>query len=113
LEWDLRLAELSRQGPVFLIRDGHRYVVADISKTGQGEQPLATFKMIAPNDRKSYSLVQSMPAQFFADLDKFNLMRDELRGMAFVIEMRKNPDGTGQISYEVMGMSDPRDKHYM
>lgn len=83
-----------------------------ISKTGRGEQPLTTFKMIDPKDGKTYNLLQPMSAQFFADLDKFNLMRDELRGMAFVIEMQSNPDGTGQISYEVMGLSDPRDKRY-
>jgi hypothetical protein len=101
---------LSQQTAVLLIRDGHRYKVTEIEKLAG---PTASIKMVDTADMKPFSMVQIMNEQFWADLDDFRKNRENMPGMAFVIEMSKNPDGSGAVSWEIMALHDPTDRRYM
>ncbi len=110
--------ELYRESPVFLVRDGHRYLLtqADYEVTKAGEEVIsitATFNLVDTKDAKPFHMTQPIPVQLFNDLDYFNKHRQETPGKAFVIEMKKNADGSGQLSWELMGLRDPSDRRYM
>ena len=101
---------LSQETAVLLIRDGHRYKVTEIEKLAG---PTARLSFVDVVDLKPYSMIQVLSEQFFTDLDTFRENRQNMPGNAFVIEVKKNPDGSGQWSWEVMSLHDPADKCYM
>ena len=92
-----------------MVRDGRRYKVTEIERLAG---PTAKFSFIDVLDSKSYSIVLVMSEQFFDDVDTFRKNRQNMPGMAFVIEMKKNRDGSGESSWEVMSLHDPADKRY-
>jgi len=109
--------DILRSSPVLLIRDGHRYHVDrieyDTSKAESEDQITSVFHVRDTADLKPYGMPIVITTQFFKDLDQWHQHRTEMPGMAFVIEVTKNPDGSGSISWDVMGLSDPQDKRYM
>jgi hypothetical protein len=55
-----------------------------------------------------------MSEQFWEDLGKFRQIMQEknMPGIQFVITMKKNLDGSADISYETVGVRDPADRRY-
>src|SRR5437588_399615 len=100
--------DILRESPVLLLRDGHRYHVDridfDVSKAESEDRISATFHVRDTEDLKPYGMPLQISTRFFMDLDQWNQHRTEMPGMAFVIEVTKNPDGSAEISWDVMGL---------
>ena len=102
---------LTQEYRIFLIRDGRGYVVTEVEKLVGWT---ARFSFIGVADGKPYGMIQMMSERFWEDLGNFRQMMQEktMPGIQFVITMKKNADGSADISYETMGVRDPTDRRY-
>jgi hypothetical protein len=102
---------LTQENHIFLIRDGRRYLVTEVEKLVGWT---ARISFIDTADGKPYGMIQLMSEQFWEDLGKFRQIMQEknMPGIQFVITMKKNLDGSADISYETVGVRDPADRRY-